>query len=112
MDEITHTVFQFEGFTLDAMRRLVRTGDHDVELRAKSFDVLLYLVENTGRIVTKEEIIEAVWQDVIATDESLTRCISDVRQALGDTDQKIIKTVRRRGYLFASPVVRRFSGAL
>jgi adenylate cyclase len=112
MDEITHTVFQFEGFTLDMMRRLLRAGDQDLELRAKSFDVLLYLVENAGRLVTKEEIIEAVWQDVIATDESLTRCISDVRQAVGDTDQKMIKTVRRRGYLFASPVARRFPGAL
>ena len=112
MDEITHTVLQFEGFTLDTMRRLLRAGDQDVELRAKSFDVLLYLVENAGRLITKEEIIQAVWQDVIATDESLTRCISDVRQAVGDTDQTIIKTVRRRGYLFASPVVRGFPGAL
>ena len=112
MDEMTHTVFQFEGFTLDMMRRLLRAGDQDVELRAKSFDVLLYLVENAGRLVTKEEIIEAVWPDVIATDELLTRCISDVRQAVGDTDQTMIKTVRRRGYLFASPVARRFPDAL
>jgi adenylate cyclase len=112
MDEITHAAFQFEGFTLDMMRRLLRAGDQEVELRAKSFDVLLYLVENAGRLVTKEEIIQAVWQDVVATDESLTQCISDVRQAIGDTNQTIIKTVRRRGYLFASPVARGFPGAL
>jgi adenylate cyclase len=110
MDQITHTVFQFEGFTLDMMRRLLRAGDQDVELRAKSFDVLLYLVENAGRLVTKEEIIQAVWLDVVVTDESLTRCISDVRQAVGDANQKIIKTVRRRGYLFASPVTNGIAG--
>jgi adenylate cyclase len=112
MDEITHTVFQFEGFTLDRMRRLLRADDQDVELRAKSFDVLLYLVENAGRLVTKNEIIQAVWLDVVVTDESLTRCISDVRHAVGDTNQKIIKTVRRRGYLFASPVAQGIPGAL
>jgi adenylate cyclase len=112
MDEITHAAFRFEGFTLDMMRRLLRAGDQEVELRAKSLDVLLYLVENAGRLVTKEEIIQAVWQDVVATDESLTQCISDVRQAIGDTNQAIIKTVRRHGYLFASPVARSFPGAL
>jgi adenylate cyclase len=47
-----------------------------------------------------------VWHDVIATDESLTKCISDVRLALGDGEQKIIKTLPRRGYLFASPIAR------
>ncbi len=64
------------------------------------------LIESPARVVTKDEIIEAVWPDVTVTDESLTRCISDVRSVLGDSDQKIIKTIPRRGYLFAAPVSR------
>jgi adenylate cyclase len=62
------------------------------------------LVENVGRLVTKDELIKAVWPNVVVTDESLARCISEVRQAIADSDQTIIKTVPRRGYRFSSPV--------
>ena len=55
------------------------------------------MAEHAGRVVTKDEVIKAVWPDVTVTDESLTRCISDVRHALGDERQRIIKTVPRRG---------------
>jgi adenylate cyclase len=75
-----------------------------VELRPKSFEVLCYLVENAGRIVTKDELIKAVWPDVVVTEESLTRCVSDVRNAIGDGAQAMIKTIPRRGYRFAAPV--------
>src|SRR5262245_40803269 len=92
MDVPAPKVFRFEDFTLDAMGRFLRREDRIVELRPKSFDVLCCLVENAGRLVTKDEIIEAVWPNVIVTDESLTRCVSDVRLALGDGDQQIIKT--------------------
>jgi adenylate cyclase len=66
--------------------------------------VLCYLVENAGRVVTKEELIKSVWPNVVVTEESLTRCVSDIRNAIGDSDQNIIKTVPRRGYRFAAPV--------
>ena len=104
VDEIAQKVLRFESFSLDVMRRILRSGDHDVDLRPKSFDVLCCLVANAGRIVRKEEIIEAVWPDVVVTNELLTRCVSDVRLALGDAEQRIIKTVPRRGYLFAAPL--------
>jgi DNA-binding winged helix-turn-helix (wHTH) protein len=112
MDEIARKVFHFEGFALDVMQRTLRHGSEDAELRPKSFDVLRYLVENTGRLVTKDEIIAAVWPKVIVTDESLTRCVSDVRLALHDRGQRIIKTVPRRGYVFASPVSEAANAAL
>ena len=54
--------------------------------------------------MTKDELVRAVWDKVVVTDESLTRCMSDVRLALGDADQRIIKTVPRRGYMFAAKV--------
>ncbi len=69
MDVAAQRIFQFEGFTLDALRRVLRSGDREVELRPKGFDVLHCLVENAGRLVTKDEIIEAVWPNVIVTDE-------------------------------------------
>ena len=97
-------VFCFEGCTLDLKRGSLRTENRDIELRPKSFALLRYLVENAGRLVPKDELIKAVWPKVIVTDESLARCVSDVRKALGDADRRIVKTMTRRGYLFASPV--------
>jgi TolB-like protein/DNA-binding winged helix-turn-helix (wHTH) protein len=104
MDAVSASRLQFEGFTLDLLRRCVWQGDREVELRPKSFDVLCYLAERHGRLATKDEIIQAIWPDVIATDDSLARCISDVRHALDDSDQRVIKTVPGRGYVFAAPV--------
>jgi adenylate cyclase len=99
-------VLQFDRFTLDLARSQLRADGQDVELRPKSFDVLRYLVENADRLVTKDEIVQAVWGKIVVTDESLTRCMSDVRFALGDTEQRIIKTVPKRGYMFAATVLQ------
>jgi adenylate cyclase len=106
METAAHKTFQFGEYALDDVRGCLRTADREVELRPKSFEVLRCLVENAGRLVMKAELIKAVWPNVVVTDESLTRCISEVRHAIGDGDQKIIKTVPRRGYLFAAPVSR------
>jgi len=97
--------FCFEGYTLDLKRGCLRVADREIELRPKSFELLRYPVENAGRLVAKDELVKALWPDVIVTDESLTRCVSDVRLALGDNYRRIIKTVTRRGYLFAAPVL-------
>src|SRR5262245_45851702 len=97
-------VYCFEGHTLDLDRLCLVGPSGHADLRPKSFNVLRYLVEHAGRVVGKDEVIEAVWPDVTVTDESLTRCISDIRRALGDGDQRIIKTVPRRGYLIDVPV--------
>lgn len=96
--------FCFEGYTLDLRRGCLRADDREIELRPKSFEVLRYLVENAGRLVPKDELIKAVWPNVTVADESLARCVSDVRSALSDNEQRIIKTLLRRGYLFAAPV--------
>lgn len=104
MQAVSRQVFCFEGFTLDLRRGCLRSDDREIELRPKSFEVLRYLVEHAGRLVPKDEFVKAVWPNVIVSDESLTRCMSEVRLALGDGDQHLIKTVPRRGYLFAAPV--------
>lgn len=101
---MTGKVFTFDAFALDPTHRLLRRGDRDIELRPKSFDVLCFLLGNSGRVVSKDELFKAVWPDVTVTDESLTRCVSDIRLALGDVEQRIIKTVPKRGYLVAVAV--------
>jgi adenylate cyclase len=103
-------MLQFEGYTLDFVRHSLRTGDREVALRRKSFELLRYLVENPDRLVTKEELLKAIWPDVIVTDESLAHCVSEVRQALGDSKQTIIATVPRHGYRFVAPVLRVATG--
>jgi TolB-like protein/Tfp pilus assembly protein PilF len=97
--------FSFEGYKLDLRRGCLRTHEREIELRPKSFEVLRYLVENAGRLVPKDELIKAIWPNVAVADESLARCVSDVRMALEDGEQRIIKTLPRRGYLFAAPVL-------
>ena len=62
-------------------RRILRDGDGEVRLRARSFDVLCCLVRRPGQIATKREIIKAVWPNTIVSDESLARCVSDIRLA-------------------------------
>jgi adenylate cyclase len=97
-------VFSFEGYTLDLSRGCVRNGDGEIELRPKSFELLSYLVANAGRLISKDELVAAVWPNVIVSDDSLAQCVSDVRRALNDPDRRVIKTVPRRGYLFAATV--------
>jgi adenylate cyclase len=104
MNTAAPEVFQFEGYTLDVVRGCLRTADREIELRPRSFEVLRCLVANAGRLVTKDELIKAVWPDVIVADESLMQCVSEVRRAIGDGEQKIIKTVPRRGYRLCVPV--------
>lgn len=55
-------------------------------------------------MISKDELAKAVWPNISVTDESVTRCVSDVRQALDDTDQRIIKTLLGRGYVFIAPI--------
>src|SRR5437660_1574288 len=96
--------FTFEGYTLDLTRGCLRAGEDEIKVRPKCFELLRYLVENPGRVLLKDEFAEAVWPKVIVTDDSLTQCISDLRNALNDVERRIIKTVRGQGYLFAAPI--------
>src|SRR5258705_5532749 len=98
-------MFQFAGYTLDIARNALRAADRDIALRRKSFELLRYLVENPDRLVTKEELLKVIWPHVVVTDESLMHCVSEARQAIGDSKQAIIVTVPRRGYRFAASVL-------
>lgn len=95
---------------LDLTSGFLLRKDQEVKLRPKVFDALRYLVENNGRLVAKAELIQAVWSDSFVTDDSLVQCMVELRRALGDDAQQLIRTVPRRGYTFIADV--RESGQL
>jgi predicted ATPase/DNA-binding winged helix-turn-helix (wHTH) protein len=79
----------------------------EIKLRPKVYETLKYLVEHPGRLIGKQELMQAVWPDAFVTDDSLVQCTLELRRALGDHSQQLLKTVPRRGYLFTSEVTRR-----
>ncbi len=92
-------MYEFAGHTLDVRHgRLLKEG-RDVPLRAKSLALLTFLVQNPGRVIGKEELVEAVWPDVAVTDDSLTQCVMDIRRTLGADASDFIRNVPRRGYI-------------
>jgi TolB-like protein/Tfp pilus assembly protein PilF len=100
-------IYCFEGLTLDLHRGCLTSAEGERMLRPKSFEVLRHLVENAGRLVSKQELVSVVWPQVSVNDDSLARCVSEVRLAIGDRQQRIIKTLPRRGYRFVVPVESR-----
>lgn len=81
------------------MRGCVRVAGRDLDLRPKAFHLLCHLAENAGRLVSKQELHDAVWGDVAVSDDALVQCIRELRRKLGDADRMLIRTVPRRGYL-------------
>lgn len=104
MDRIVPRILIFDRFALDLTRGCLRAGDQDLDLRPKAFEVLSYLVENAGRLVTKQELCDAAWPGVSVSDDSIVQCIRELRVKLGDHGHSLIKTVSRRGYLFDAAV--------
>jgi len=96
--------FQFGDFILLPQRASLLKAGHEVKLRPKVYDALLYLLENRGRLVPKEELIQALWPEAFVTDDSLVQCMVELRRALDDRSQEILKTIPRRGYIFAAAV--------
>jgi adenylate cyclase len=96
--------YTFEGCILDCGRGTLTAETGEIALRPKSLEVLRFLIENAGRLVSRDDLLSAVWPGVTVTEESLTQCVSEVRYALGEPGQRIIKTVPKRGYVFAAPV--------
>jgi len=96
--------YRFGRYLVDCRSACLRRDGVVLSLRPKSFDVLVYLAQNPGRLVTKAELIDNVWRDVVVTENSLVQCIKDIRQALNDDAQTEIETVSKRGYRFAPGV--------
>ena len=104
MQKATHHTYSFGDFSLDIATCCLLRDGQEVKLRPKSFEGLRFLVENSGRLVTKDELMQALWPDSFVTENSLVKCLKDVRLALEDESQRYIKTVPRRGYIFIAQV--------
>ena len=103
--------YRFGEFTLDPGRGTLLRADRVVKLRPKVYDVLRYVLENRGRLIAKEELIRALWPDAFVTEDSLVQCMVELRRALNDHAQEIVKTVPRRGYVFTATVKTETNGA-
>ena len=97
-------IYRFGDTSVDMLRAEIRRAGEAVPLRRKSFDVLVYLLQRPRRVVTKAELLDAVWGDRIVTEGSLKHCLMEVRAAIGDHEHKLIRTVPRRGYILEAPV--------
>src|SRR5262245_41470477 len=84
-------------------------GERRLELTPRAFAVLRHLVEHRERLVTKEDLLAAVWRGVAVSDAALSTCIRDLRRALGDSSEapRYIRTVHRRGFRFVGPIAGR-----
>jgi pimeloyl-ACP methyl ester carboxylesterase/DNA-binding winged helix-turn-helix (wHTH) protein len=102
MDTVSQKTLGFDIYALDLQRCALLREGAELQLRPKSFDVLRYLAEHAGRLVPKEELIEAVWPGIFVTDDSVVQCIREIRAAISDDAHRVIKTIPRRGYLFAA----------
>jgi DNA-binding winged helix-turn-helix (wHTH) protein/tetratricopeptide (TPR) repeat protein len=98
-------VLRFAGFEVDQRRSELRGPDGGtIKLRPKAFDLLWLFAANPRRIISKNELMEAVWPDVHVSDDSLFQCIRELRTALGDDRRQLIRAVSGRGYLLEAEV--------
>lgn len=96
----------FQSFRLDAANHSLWRGQERVIITPKAFDVLRYLVENAGRLVTQTELLEALWPETYVNQEVLRKYILEIRKVLGDRHKNpaFVETVTKRGYRFIAPV--------
>jgi DNA-binding winged helix-turn-helix (wHTH) protein/quercetin dioxygenase-like cupin family protein len=100
----TAAAYRFGEFVLNLERGCLQRDGADLELRPKAFDVLRYLVESAGKLASKDELVQVAWPNVAVSDDSLAQCVSDIRKLLDDDEQRFIKTVPRKGYVFVAGV--------
>jgi DNA-binding winged helix-turn-helix (wHTH) protein len=99
--------YLFEEYTFDIDRRELHRGSDLVSLAPQVFDLLDYLIRSRDRVVSKDELISAIWGGRIITDAALATRLNAVRVAIGDTgeEQRLIKTLPRKGFRFVGPVL-------
>src|SRR5579863_7954133 len=105
----TNTLYRFEGFEIDPANRVFALDGKPIAIAARAFDLLLYMASNTERLLTKDELMKAVWGDTIVEESNLTQSVFLLRKALSahpSTENKLIVTVPGRGYRFAAKVER------
>ncbi len=101
-------IYRFADVEVDTAHGCVKRGESELHLRQQSFQVLLYLLEQRARLVTKEELVDYIWKETAVTDDALVQCIGEIRRVLGDDPRspRFIKTVPKVGYRFIGPIER------
>ena len=102
--ETSGRLWRFADYEFDELSRELRIKGRRVELESKPLDILLQLLLHAGEVVTKDELLESVWPDVMVVDGSLATAVSKLRKAMGDEEHPAIVTVPRVGYRLAVPV--------
>src|SRR5216683_2016056 len=99
-------LYRFGPFEIDPQRRTLSCNVLTVPLTPKAFDVLLFLAQNPNRLITKEELLQAVWGDTFVEEGNLKQYISHLRKALADNSEnaQLIVTIARKGYQFTGDV--------
>ena len=107
------TLFLFDDVRVDTAAFRVERGGRAVALEPKAFDLLVLLLERQGQVVSKQEILDAVWSRTAVTDNAMTRIVAHLRKALGDDarDSRYIETVPTRGYRWLAPTQRSEEGS-
>jgi len=100
-------LYRFGAFEIDPQKRTLSCNESPVPLTPKAFDVLLFLAQNPNRLITKEELLQAVWGDTFVEEGNLKQYISHLRKALADNseDSRLIVTITRKGYQFTADVI-------
>jgi adenylate cyclase len=106
MEAAAPSAYRFDRFVLHLDRGALLVDGVECALRPKSFSLLRHFVENPGRIVSRDEIMQVVWPGIFVSDDSMFQCVLDIRRALGDHEQRMLRTLPRRGYLPLSYVER------
>jgi non-specific serine/threonine protein kinase len=98
------SLWRFANLEFDDASLLLRIDGQTVDLERRPLELLHLLLQHAGEVVTKDEILEAVWPGRIVSDAALTKCVARLRQAIGDTEQTLIRTIYGFGYRLAVPV--------
>ena len=101
-----NVLFSFKDFALDGERRELRTRGTVIPIEPQVFDLLVYLIENRDRVVSRDDLIASVWRGRVVSDSTLDSRINAVRKAIGDSgkDQRLIRTMARKGFRFTGVV--------
>ena len=99
-------LFLFEKYSIDAERRELRRGAELIDIEPQVFDLLIYLIRNRDRVVSKHDVLDAVWSGRIVSESTLTSRINAARRAIDDSgaEQRLLKTIARKGFRFVGDV--------
>jgi TolB-like protein/Flp pilus assembly protein TadD len=105
METAAPSTYRFDRFVLHPDIGALLVNGTECVLRRKTLVLLRHFLDNAGRVISRDEIMQVVWPGVFVTDDSIAQCVKDIRRALDDRAQRLLRTLPRRGYLFTAQAV-------